>query len=170
MVVLNAAVTNSGVQTEVAAQFHAVVFLQFPGDLAVFIVEITKDQGIVVFRTTGLDASRGSTFIDTMNAHSAGFDCSLATWCPGLLVMQVFVNEAACLVWASHHAVATTDADVFVDQYDTVFTAERRAGRTHVNTRCCFAVLAHEGQCLGVTGRLVFDLDGPYPLGALFWC
>ena len=29
-------------------------------------------------------------------------------------------------------------------------------------------MLAHEGQCLGVTGRLVLDLDGANPLGALF--
>ena len=68
----------------------------------------------------GFDTGRGSTFIDAMHTQGAGFDGALAAGCPWLLILEVFVNEAAGLVRAGHHAVATADTDMLVDQDDAV--------------------------------------------------
>ena len=53
---------------------------------------------------------------------------------------------------------------MFVDQYDSVGPPERSAGGTDIHARWMLAVLAEQGQGLGIAGLLVTQLDLADPL------
>jgi len=134
----DASIADGGIQIEISTNFDAILRFERPGNLAVLVIQITEDHGIAAGFYTGWY----SICINTVYAQRAGFNRSLAAWRPRFLIVQILVDETARLVGAGHHAVTTSDADVLVNQYDTVGAAEGGAGRTYVHTRGGFAMLA----------------------------
>ena len=96
------------------------MFCQFPGNLTVRIIQITKGHGTAA----SIHASRVFAIINPMDAHGAAFYCAHAARCVAALVSQFFMYESPGFVWTGHHAVAAADTNVLINQNNAIFTFE----------------------------------------------
>src|SRR4030065_1743332 len=105
-------VADTRIQAEVGANLRGCHSTDALGNLAVRVVEVSKQDGMVAASCTGLRAcSRLLPLVDTMHAQRAAFDRAFAARHVGKLVSQGLMHERPCLVRAGHHAIAAADAE-----------------------------------------------------------
>src|SRR5579883_158945 len=133
-------------------------------DIAVRIVQVAEQHRAASFLGAGFDTGRQARAIQTVDAKRTAFDRALAARRPRLLIPQRLVNEGAGLVGTGHHAEATADADMLVDENDTVRALERGSRRTNVDAGRLVAMLAHHRHFAIRARPQIVQLDLSNPL------
>ena len=157
-------VMHAGIEPQVGPDLRAGIFGDALRNLALGIVEVAEDHGVVPGLGAGLDAGGLLVAIDAVHAQGAALDAALAARHVRILVGEFLVHERARLVRAGHDAIAAADADMPVDQHDAVGALERRAGGADVDAGRFGAVLAHHRHRMRAAAAQVFQINLAYPL------
>src|SRR5512140_1456220 len=136
-------VAHAGIELEIGPDLRAGVFGDALRNLAMRIVQVAEDHRIVSGLGAGLDAGWLLVAIDAVHAQRAALGAAIAAGHVGILVANSLKHDRTRLVGAGHHAIAAADADMPVDQHDTVGALERSAGGADVDAGRLFAMLAH---------------------------
>ncbi len=133
-------------------------------DVAIGVVQIAEAERTAGIRPARLDTRRAAVVIHAMYAEGAALYGAFAARRVRLLATERLVDERTGVEGTRHHAVATADADVLVDEHDAVVAAKRRAGRAHVHARRALAVLTQQRQRERPARRRIVDVGFADPL------
>src|SRR5450759_864092 len=118
-------IAHARIEAQVGPDLRAGVVGDALRDLALRIVQIAENHGIVPGLGAGLDAGGLPAVIDAVHAQRAALGAAIAARHIRVLVGDFLKYDRARFVGARHHAIAAADADVPVDQHDAVGALER---------------------------------------------
>src|SRR5512141_138149 len=123
-------IAHAGIELVVGPELRAGVLGDALRDLALRIVQIAENHGVVPSPRAGLNAGGLLIAIDAVHAQRTALGAALAARHVRILPGDIVEHDRSRLVGAGHDAIAAADADVPVDQHDAVGALERGAGGT----------------------------------------